>query len=145
MWGSQLPALPEERERERREEQRAGPPPAHSCLRSQPSVSWGCGLCVWEARSGRWAGPARLQQPAPGTAAAGSTPPVQGWRLAWTDLPSVRPVSQHPAAKGSVEPVLPMAQPPALARPCRDSERDTGICPLPSHPPQGRLWTRQLF
>lgn len=110
MWSSPLRALPE-RSRRKKGGRNGGlvSPPGHSHLRSQTSsVSWGCRLCVGGARRGPgW----------PGAPAASSgdrrllAAPCCAVVTAGLDRPPLCPVSQHPVAKGRVEPVFPMARP----------------------------------
>lgn len=109
MWSSPLPALPEESER-KKEGRNGGlvSPPAHLHLRSQTSVSWGCRLCVGGAQ--RWLG-----WPSAPAASSGDRRLLAALCYAVVaaglDRPPLCPVSQHPVAKGRVEPVFPMAQP----------------------------------
>lgn len=63
-------------EREGTKEEMEGPvgPPCSVSLRSQTSVSWGCGLCVWEVLSASSAGLVLLQ-------------PALGTTVCWQRLP----------------------------------------------------------
>lgn len=80
-----------------------------------------------EAHRGGLAGPAH-QQPALGTGVCWQSLP-SAVVAAGLDRRPLCPVSQHPVAKGRVEPVFPTAEPPLRVRQHSDSEGDAGVCP----------------